>query len=245
MPEPMANRPRIAREREARTSLILDSAERLFVEKGYDATSVQDIAERADFSRTSIYQYFSNKEEIYLCILERYTDLLTERVLTATADSVPVPDKIRAFLEEIRKISREKSNFFELYFIQRHQVEPRLSTELRAQLNAKRRELENVFRDFYRQGIERGEVRNINVKDASNLFFAQIAGMMLLHEYYGDEFDVTLDQHLDQSLQLYLEFVDRMEPPNDKTWRKQSEPRERDAGSVDEIQEHREPDRGR
>ena len=186
MPEPMANRPRIAREREARTSLILDSAERLFVEKGYDATSVQDIAERADFSRTSIYQYFSNKEEIYLCILERYTDLLTERVLTATADSVPVPDKIRAFLEEIRKISREKSNFFELYFIQRHQVEPRLSTELRAQLNAKRRELENVFRDFYRQGIERGEVRNINVKDASNLFFAQITGMMLLHEYYGD-----------------------------------------------------------
>ena len=241
----MASRPRITREREARTSLILDSAERLFVEKGYDATSVQDIAERADFSRTSIYQYFGNKEEIYLCILERYTDLLTERVLTATADSVPVPDKIRAFLEEIRKISREKPNFFELYFIQRHQVEPRLSTELRTQLNAKRRELEKVFRDFYRRGIERGEVRNINVKDASNLFFAQITGMMLLHEYYGEEFDVTLDQHLDQSLRLYLEFVDRMEPSNGGTWREEPEARARDAEGVDDDAKLREPARGR
>jgi len=207
----MANRERIAREREARTNLILGSAERLFVEKGYAETSINDIAEDADFSRTSVYQYFASKEEIFLRILDSYGDLLTERVTRATADSSPVPEKIRAFLEEIRLIIREKPNFFSLYFIQRHQVEPRLSAELRVGLNAKRRKLEDVFRDVYRQGIERGEVRDISVKDASNLFFAQITGMMLLHEYYGDEFDVTLDEHLDKSLGLYLEFVEKVD----------------------------------
>jgi AcrR family transcriptional regulator len=209
----MAGRGRIARERAARTNLILDSAERLFVEKGYHETSINDIAENADFSRTSVYQYFASKEEIYLQILDRYGDLLTERVTRATGDSSPVPEKIGRFLEEIRQISKEKPNFFSLYFIQRHQVEPRLSTELRARLNAKRRRLEDVFRDFYRQGIERGEVRDISVKDASNLFFAQITGMMLLHEYYGSEFDVTLDEHLDKSLRLYLEFAEKVDPP--------------------------------
>jgi len=207
----MLDRERIAREREARIHLILDSAERLFVEKGYAETSIHEIAEGADFSRTSVYQYFASKEEIYLRILDRYGDLLTERVTGATAGSSKVPEKIRAFLEEIRRIIREKPNFFSLYFIQRHQVEPRLSPELRARLNAKRRRLENVFRDFYRQGVERGEVRDIGVKDASNLFFAQITGMMLLHEYYGDEFDVTLDEHLEKSLRLYLEFVEKVD----------------------------------
>jgi AcrR family transcriptional regulator len=207
----MLGRERIAREREARIHLILDSAERLFVEKGYAETSIHEIAEGADFSRTSVYQYFASKEEIYLRILDRYGDLLTERVTGATAGSSKVPEKIRAFLEEIRRIIREKPNFFSLYFIQRHQVEPRLSPELRARLNAKRRRLENVFRDFYRQGVERGEVRDIGVKDASNLFFAQITGMMLLHEYYGDEFDVTLDEHLEKSLRLYLEFVEKVD----------------------------------
>ena len=209
----MASRDRIAREREARSNLILDGAEKLFVEKGYVETSINDIAEAADFSRTSVYQYFASKEEIYLHILDRYGDLLTERVAQATADSSPVPVKISRFVEEFRLINREKPNFFSLYFIQRHQVEPRLSAELRTQLNAKRRKLENVFRDFYREGIARGEVRDIDVKDASNLFFAQITGMMLLHEYYGDEFDVTLDEHLDKSLGLYLEFVEKVDAP--------------------------------
>lgn len=218
----MGSRERIARERQARTNLLLESAERLFVEKGFHDTSINDIAEDADFSRTSVYQYFNNKEEIYLCILERYTDLLTRRVLDATARASGVPEKIRAFVEGIRGVAREKPNFFQLFFIQRHQLEPRLSAELKNQLNARRRELENVFRDFYRQGIEKGEVRDIGVKDASNLFFAQVTGMMLLHEYYGGEFDVTLDEHLEKSLQLYLEFVEQPGSEREALWARRS-----------------------
>jgi AcrR family transcriptional regulator len=187
--------------------LILDSAERLFVGKGYSETSINDIAEDADFSRTSVYQYFSSKEEIYLGILERYTDLLIEGVTKATAAVSATTDKIRAFLEAMRQMKDKNPSFFELYFIQRHQVEPRLSPQLKTILNAKRRTLENVFRDFYRRGAQRGEVREIRAKDASNLFFAQVTGMMLLHQYYEEEFDVTLDEHLDKSLQMYLEFV--------------------------------------
>lgn len=204
----MARRLRIEQERQARMDRILEAAERLFIEKGYHETSINDIAEAADFSRTSIYQYFSSKEEIYIHILEQYTDLLTERASKVTARAASVPEKIKIFLGEMRQVMREKPNFFKLYFIQRHQVEPRLSPELRTQLNAKRRMLENVFRDFYRRGVEAGEVRAIRPKDASNLFFAQITGMMLLHEYYGDEFDVTIDEHLNQSLQMYLEFIE-------------------------------------
>lgn len=207
-----APRGRIALERQTRVALILDNAERLFVRQGFDNTSIQQIAEAADFSRTAIYQYFRSKEEIYVSLLERYTDLLTERVQSATAGVPTAPGKIEAFLEEIRSMIREKPDFFELYFIQRHQVEPRLAPERKAELNEKRRRLENVFREFYRQGIAKREVRNIRFKDASNLFFALIMGMMLLHEYYGEEFDVTLDEHLDQSLQLYLEFVQRVDP---------------------------------
>jgi len=179
----MTRRSRMAQERMARKELILASSEKLFVEKGFAGTSINDIAAEADFSRTSIYQYFSSKEEIYLQILERYTEPLTERLTKATENAATVPDKIRAFLDELRKMKSEKSNFFELYFIQRHQVEPRLPDELRTQLNEKRRRLENVFREFYREGVEKGEVRAIRFKDASNLFFAQIMGMMLLHEY--------------------------------------------------------------
>lgn len=207
----MAKRQRIALERQARMDLILDSAEKLFAEKGFHDTSINDIAEKADFSRTSVYQYFRSKEEIYLQILERYTEILTDCVARAIDTAQTAPAKIAAFLDGMRQLIKEKPRFFELYFIQRHQVEPRLSPELKSILNAKRRIFENVFRDFYRKGVEKGEVRDIRAKDASNLFFAQIMGMMLLHQYYEDEFDVTLDNHLDQSLRLYLEYVEKVD----------------------------------
>lgn len=207
----MSSRDRIARERQARIDRILEQAERLFVEKGYGSTTVDDIARQADFSRTALYQYFRSKEEMYASILERYTDLLADRVAKATAEQASTPEKIRAFLGEIRKMMREKPGFFELYFIQRHQVQPRLSAEWKIRLNEKRRRLENVFREAYQEGIRRGEVRPIRFKDASNLFFAQIMGMMLLHEYYGDEFDVSLEEHLEQCLAVYLEFVQNLD----------------------------------
>ena len=178
----MAKRQRITLERLARADLILDGAERLFVEKGYAETSINEIAGAADFGRTSVYQYFSGKEEIYLRVLERYTDQLTDRVRAAASTAGTVREMVTSFLEVLRRFIKEKPAFFTLYFIQRHQVEPRLPAELKAELNSRRRMLENVFRDFYRKGIERGEVRDIGVKDASNLFFAQIMGMMLLHE---------------------------------------------------------------
>lgn len=205
----MSNRQRITLERKARMDLILDSAEKFFTEKGYSDTSINDIAEDADFSRTSIYQYFSGKEEMYLRILERYTDQLTERLRGATKTEATVPDKVKAFLEVLRRMMKEKPAFFGLFFIQRHQVEPWLPPELKAQFSARRKMLENVFRDFYKEGVEKGEVRDMSVKDASNLFFAQIIGMMLLYEYYEEEFDVTLDEQLDKSLQLYLEFIEK------------------------------------
>ena len=191
--------------------MILDSAERLFVEKGYADTSINDIAGDADFGRTSVYQYFGGKEEIFLRVLGRYTDQLTDRVRAAAADAKTTPEMVASFLEVLRRFIKEKPAFFALYFIQRHQVEPRLPAELRTELNSRRRMLENIFRDSYRRGIERGEVRDIGAKDASNLFFAQIMGMMLLHEYYEDEFESTLDEHLDLSLKLYLEFIAKVD----------------------------------
>jgi len=212
----VSSRDRLSRERQARIDRILEQAERLFVDKGYASTTVDDIARQADFSRTALYQYFRSKEDMYASILERYTDLLADRVAQATAGKASTAEKIRAFLGEIRRMIREKPGFFELYFIQRHQVQPRLSEDWKLRLNEKRRRLENVFREAYQEGIRKGEVRPIRYKDASNLFFAQVMGMMLLHEYYGDEFDVSLEEHLDQCLAVYLEFVqnlDGRQPP--------------------------------
>ena len=51
--------------------LILDVATRLFAEKGYDRTSLQDIINETKLSKGAIYHHFSSKEDILEAIFDR------------------------------------------------------------------------------------------------------------------------------------------------------------------------------
>lgn len=58
------------REKRFRRSEILSAAIPLFAEKGYENTTIDDIAEKAEFGKGTIYNYFGSKEDIYWGILE-------------------------------------------------------------------------------------------------------------------------------------------------------------------------------
>jgi AcrR family transcriptional regulator len=53
---------------------ILDAGEAIFAERGYDATSLTDIAERVGIRTPSLYNHFKNKQELYVAVLERRLD---------------------------------------------------------------------------------------------------------------------------------------------------------------------------
>ncbi|MGL5858117.1 MAG: TetR family transcriptional regulator [Angustibacter sp.] len=54
-----------------RREQLLDVGRRLFAEKGYDATSVEEIAARAQVSKPVVYQHFGGKEGIYAVVVDR------------------------------------------------------------------------------------------------------------------------------------------------------------------------------
>lgn len=62
--EPAAATTRKERERAARKAAILDAAQNLFFSKGFDNTTMEEIAERAEFGKPTLYTYFKSKEEI-------------------------------------------------------------------------------------------------------------------------------------------------------------------------------------
>ncbi len=97
--------------------LILDSAIKLIVGKGYSDTSIKDIADDADFSRASIYEYFTTKEKNYVRTVENYTNLFSERLLEATKRASTVIDRIGVFLDEMRTMINVKPHFFQWHFI--------------------------------------------------------------------------------------------------------------------------------
>jgi AcrR family transcriptional regulator len=91
--------------RDAKAGLILDASRRVFAAKGYHQTRLEDIAAAAGFSKASLYNYYSDKEEIFFCLAAREFDLLLAALETAVAPG----DSVWAALE------RNLRNLFAFY----------------------------------------------------------------------------------------------------------------------------------
>ncbi|MFS3128544.1 TetR/AcrR family transcriptional regulator [Nocardioides sp. Bht2] len=66
---------RVSRKKARTAAAILDAAEVLFRDRGFQATTIDDVAEQADVSVGSVYVHFKNKSGLYLALVERALDL--------------------------------------------------------------------------------------------------------------------------------------------------------------------------
>ncbi|MBC7993389.1 MAG: TetR/AcrR family transcriptional regulator [Rhizobacter sp.] len=81
-----------------REEQLVGIATHLFASKGYDATSLRDIADAAGITKAALYYWFPEKERLFVRVVENRMGLLIQRVSLAI-DQAPDPiAKIRAFL---------------------------------------------------------------------------------------------------------------------------------------------------
>ena len=86
---------RIVKEAEERRNEILDVADELFNQKGFDATSTNDILDRVGVARGTLYYHFKSKEEIMDALVERYNNRLIGAAKDiASNKSIPVIERI-------------------------------------------------------------------------------------------------------------------------------------------------------
>ena len=71
---------RITKEPEVRRQEILDTALKLFGEKGYEKTSITDIAKAIGVAQGLCYRYFPSKEALFDSAIEQYADVLVEQM---------------------------------------------------------------------------------------------------------------------------------------------------------------------
>ena len=84
------------REREQRRKKILDAAEKLFFMKYYDAVSMDEIAIEVELSKPTLYQYFRDKESLFLAIVERGLRIWYDMTRAAVKDADNGIDQLAA-----------------------------------------------------------------------------------------------------------------------------------------------------
>ncbi|NIK79890.1 AcrR family transcriptional regulator [Paenibacillus castaneae] len=86
---------RVVKEAEERKNEIIDAADELFGQKGFDGTSTNDILEKVGIARGTLYHHFKSKEDIMDALIERYNvRLLGAAEEIAEDKSIPVVERI-------------------------------------------------------------------------------------------------------------------------------------------------------
>src|SRR5262245_10596319 len=83
----MGSKQRREREKESLRQDILDAARELFISEGYENVSMRRIAERIEYSPTTIYLYFKDKAELLYSLCEETFSQLAERMSAIASES--------------------------------------------------------------------------------------------------------------------------------------------------------------
>lgn len=100
------------REKKQRKELIIDAAEQVIASSGFEKATMDEIAEKAELAKGTLYLYFKNKSAIYLGVCQRGSSLLNQKLAQVLTRDL-------SGLELIREMGHEYLNFIiqnPLYF---------------------------------------------------------------------------------------------------------------------------------
>ena len=100
-------------ERDRRRAEIVDAAEALYAEVGWDAVTMDQVARRARLSRALVYVYFRDKSDLHLALVERALDTLRERFEAARAGKARGIDEVEAIGWAYQAFARELPHYFD------------------------------------------------------------------------------------------------------------------------------------
>jgi AcrR family transcriptional regulator len=86
----MKARKRLTREesKELTRLRLIEAAERLFIRRGYDDASVEEISEMAGYSRGAFYSNFDSKEQVFLAVIDRRRPRALDNILQRVSEPV-------------------------------------------------------------------------------------------------------------------------------------------------------------
>jgi TetR/AcrR family transcriptional regulator, cholesterol catabolism regulator len=162
-----------------RLSQILDGALKIFYDRGYDATSMQDVADAVGILKGSIYHYIDTKEDIlYLMLLRIHESFPPLPNLNAPGNVI---DKIRDFVEHyVLHVARniEGATVF-------HREFRRLTPRRRRVIIARRNKHDDWLRAAIERGVKDGDIaEGTDPKLLSMAIFGMAAG---LHGWYHQD----------------------------------------------------------
>jgi len=188
--------PHVREKRKRRREEILHAALATVRDRGYHATTLDDIAERLGVRKAALYHYFPDKESIlYACHMESLAEL--DRMMSeATECCTSHRERLGYLIREHVRVMTEELEGSPLAF----EVSA-LAPDRRADVIAGRDRYEGVLRELVAGGTETGEFREVDPKIA---VFAILGSINWIARWYDPERGVSSSELGDQFAELLI-----------------------------------------
>ena len=174
---PLDSKPRWERRKDARPQELLAAAIDLFVERGFAATRLEDVARCAGVSKGTLYLYYTNKEELFKAVVrESILPFLGKAELSVAEFDGHSADLLRSVVMNwSRQIGESKASGLGKLMLAEAVNFPELASFYRDEVM---RRVVLMISRIVERGVSRGEFRQVDIRQMTQVL---IAPMMMLN----------------------------------------------------------------
>ncbi|VVB95074.1 Bacterial regulatory proteins, tetR family [uncultured archaeon] len=184
---------------------IFEVSGRLFKEKGFENTTIDEITKEAEIGKGTFFNYFPTKEALLLYFAEKKDELTYSLIESETAKSIHTKDKIKnllVFLAESYERDKELTKLMIFEYIKYKR-----GTGLKfGEDQSRRNRLSRILHDFLGNGVKKGEVREgIDVKTAAETLTAVYFQSVMV--WLWSESDYSISEDISGKIDLVFEGI--------------------------------------
>src|SRR4030081_36332 len=188
---------------------ILRTAARLFQQRGYDATSMNDVAAALKLSKGGLYHHFQSKDEILFEIMNHAMDITQERVLNPVRSIADPEERLRALIRlHIEVVLSPRDREITVMLHENHPLPP----ALRKRINARKKDsvhfLENLMAEIQRE-VQKEAQKDGRTRQAGGgkvspraAAFALLGMINWIYQWYKPEGDLQTHNLIPQFTEL-------------------------------------------
>jgi len=168
------------REKEKRKIEIIHAARKVFSSKGFNASTMEEIATEAELSPGTLYLYFKNKEELHTSLSIEILKYLADEIQKVVVEKISVEEKIDRFRDVFIKVYDHDPNILiNLFHLQSGETLQNLSDEVLQQIKIHSALAHGAIINVIKDGIKQGIFIDEHPVALADVLWASYAGIVL------------------------------------------------------------------
>ena len=172
------------RERERRRQQIIVAAKRVFSERGFSKTTMEDIAREAELSPGTLYLYFKNKDELYASLSLRILQYMNIRLEDVKKEKDSNPEqKIASIKEALYDVYQfDPAILINMFHLQSSETLKNLSSPLLDNISELSRNSLQILADIFKNSSDRNTVLTRQPSAVADIVWSLFTGVVLWEE---------------------------------------------------------------